>query len=170
MNFSRFDLTPTEQRRVNQFRDLIWRNSETCNECFSRVREVERNPAAENLAETSVRNIPAEYHERTEYGSSEWCGWDNTARYGTVFCLECGSDLSAQTQSKSMEDLIPVAKNLLEYTNRHTDVKVSGKRMGQEIRELKTQPEFQCRDTQILAVAWARALVSQVGTSEKAPA
>ena len=160
MHTDPFDLTTAEQRRLQQFKDLVWDNSEVCNECFTRVREIERNPARERLAETSLKNPPAEFHERTEHARNEWCGWDNTERYGTTFCLECGSDLSAQSRTRSLEELKDPARNLVEYTIRHTDLNIDGREMARELKRLKSQQDLQGLDTEILAVAWVRATSS----------
>ena len=158
MQTTQFDLSPAEQRRLQRFKDLIWNNSEVCNECFTRVREVERNPARERLAETSLHNPPAEFHERTEDARAEWCGWDNTDRYGTTFCLECGSDLSAQSRTRSLEQLKEPARNLVEYTIRHTDLDISGRELGAELCRLKSIQDLQGLDTEIVAVAWIRSI------------
>ena len=158
MHTDPFDLTTAEQRRLQQFKDLVWYSSEVCNECFTRVREVERNPAQERLADTSVHNLPAEFHERTEHARAEWCGWDNTDRFGTTFCLECGSDLSAQSRTRSLDELKEPARNLVEYTMRHTDLDIAGRAMGRELRRLKSKQDLQGLDTEILAVAWVRAI------------
>jgi hypothetical protein len=150
---------PTDgiEGEIQTFEDAIWHSPETCNECFTRIRVVDRRESA--LAATSVRNRPAAHHERTEHATAEWPGFaddDPIDRYGVTFCGECGADGRRWSDTKSLDELTAQAKNLAEYTLRATPYDVDCGVMGETLGQLKRRDDLQGRDAQILAVAWAR--------------
>lgn len=154
----RFSLSPSEQARLSTYEKYIWHNSEVCNHCFTRVREVERNPKAAKLGPTSLRNLPAEFHERTEDGSQEFCGWDRNKRFGTCFCEECGGDLSASHRYIPLGKMKSYAVNLEQYIREHTPVDLNRERFALELVEQKRRPDTQGCESQIFAVAFVRGL------------
>lgn len=154
----RFDLTPTEQARLRTFKRHLWHNSEVCNHCFTRVRSVERNPKANRLSKTSLRNLPAEHHERTDDGTQEFCGWDDNPRFGTCFCLGCGGDLSASHRDLSLERMKAYAVNLAQYIRNHTPLRLDRQRFARELVRQKARRDTQGRESQIFAVAFVRGL------------
>lgn len=155
---SRFSLTPTEQARLRLFERYLWHNSEVCNHCFTKVRIVEENEQAARLSETSLRNIPAEYHERTEQGTQEHCGWDNNPRFGTCFCLGCGGDLSASHRDISLEKMKSYAVNLEAYVREHTPLSLDRRRFARELVKQKQRVDTAGKESQIFAVAFVRGL------------
>lgn len=167
MNISsaRFSLTETEKARVQTFKDDLWFNSELCNHCFTRVREIDRNPAAERLSSTSLKNTPADFYERTESGTQEHCGWDHNPRFGTCFCLDCGGDLTASHYEIDIEQMLEFGENLCRYVRDHTALSIDGNQFARELGRLKRQPWAQARESQIFAVAFARALQTQTASS-----
>lgn len=164
INSDRFNLTETEKARVKTFENEIWYNSECCNNCFSRVREIERNPAEERLSSTSLKNIPADFYERTELGAQEHCGWDYNPRYGTCFCLACGGDLSASHRDLPREKMKEYGKNLARYAKDHTALSFDTYRFFRELLRLKGRRDTQGKETQMFAVAFARAIQTSTGT------
>lgn len=154
----RFSLSPTEQARLSTFEKYIWHNSEVCNHCFTRVREVEQNPKAAKLGPTSLRNLPAEFHERTENGSQEFCGWDTNKRFGTCFCEVCGGDLSASHKDIPLEKMKSFAVSLEQYIREHTPVDLDRERFARELVEQQQRLETSGLESQIFAVAFVRGL------------
>lgn len=167
MNVSsaRFDLTSTEKARIGTFKNEIWYNSEVCSHCFSRVREVEANPRAARLSKTSLKNHPASFHERTDLGTQEHHEWDYNTRFGTCFCLECGGDLSASHYQLSRGKMKAFAKNLARYIDAHTSLSLDHRRFFAELLRLKDSANTQGRESQIFAVAFARALQTRTESS-----
>lgn len=162
VNSSRFNLSPADHRGIALFEREIWQNSEVCNHCFTRVRSIERNPEAERLASTSTRNLPAEFHERTEKGTQEHTPFDTNVRFGTCFCTECGGDLRARHRDLDVEMMLEFANNLCRYVRDHTSLTLDANRFAREIGSLKSRRDTQGRETQVFAVAFARALRPQV--------
>lgn len=157
----RFNLTDIEKARIKTFEREIWYSSEVCNHCFSRVREVERNPAAERLSPTSLKNIPADFYARTELGTQEHCGWDYNRRFGTCFCLECGGDLSADHRDLPRGKMKRFAKNIARYVANETSVSLDRQRFFAELLRQKNRRDAQGREGQIFAVAFARSIQTQ---------
>lgn len=161
-----FDLSPTERRGVDTFKDRIWYNSEVCNSCFSQVRSVGptvtkrlREPSEKLLENGEPLDLEmSEWYERTENGSQEYTTWDDNKRFGTCFCLDCGTDCTGNHRHKTVDELKPIAANIYEYITTQTPLDLDHKRFGREIRELKSVPEYQGFETEILAIAFARAL------------
>ena len=152
----RFDLTPSDKRGIEDFKEYLFYNSEVCSNCFTRVREIDDR----KILRGKNRHIEDvfEFHERTEQAESEFTPWDSNPLYGTTFCLECGSDCSADHEKLTLEQLKPLAKNIFVYTTQHTPLGLDGKRFGREIKDMKAEPRFQGKESQILAVAFARSL------------
>ena len=158
VNSARFNLTPTERARVQTFKDEVWYNSELCNHCFSRVREIEANPAAKRLSENSLKNHPEDFYERTELGTQEHTDWDYNRRFGTCFCLECGGDLTASHHQLDRETMKTFAKNLARYVAEHTALQFDAHRFFTELLRLKDRRDTQGKESQMFAVAFARAI------------
>lgn len=154
----RFGLTDTENARIDTFEDYIWYNSEVCNHCFSRVRDIEVNPSAARLSGTSLKNHPATFYERTEIGSQEHHDWDYNQRFGTCFCLDCGGDLTAAHLNLGIEQLLDYAENLCRYVRDETPLQIDPNRFARELGEYKRTPRLQGRDSQMFAAAFARSL------------
>jgi hypothetical protein len=167
---ARFNLTPTEQARLSTFNRHLWHNSEVCNHCFTRVRSVERNPTASRLSKTSLRNLPAEHHERTDKGTQEFCGWDHNPRFGTCFCLGCGGDLSASHRDISLEKMKQYAVNLERYIRKHTSLSLNRERFARELVTQKQRLETSGCESQIFAVAFIRGLNTQHQSRARATA
>lgn len=159
------DLSKSEEQGVQAFRRWIWHNSELCNECMSRVRdigpEVSRvlgRGGATQLVHADVEMRTNEWYERTELATQEHSPGDHNTRFGTCYCLECGGDLSANHRGKSLEELKPIAANIARYVREHTDLELDVRGFARELRTLKRRPEYQSWETEILAVAFARGL------------
>lgn len=162
-----FDTTVEDELGYQLFREAFWQNSEICNACFTRVRDV--GPKVEKRLGDSdqhalLRHGPTmkleinQWFERTDYGSQEHHTWDKNKRFGTCFCLECGSDCTANHRNKSIDELKPLAANIFKFAKKHTPHDMDHKRFGREIRKLKKKPEAQGYETEILALSFARAL------------
>jgi hypothetical protein len=158
---SRFDLSQSTERRLEDFRELVWFNSEVCNECFTRIRSIgpERPVTPESSQTTHQIN---EWYERTEDATQEHTGFEAPSeRYGATFCRECGAEAGTRwSDTRPVEQLREQLVRLLRYTHEHTPLTVSPKRADAELRKLKTGPESrdrQGRDLQCIAVAWCRA-------------
>jgi hypothetical protein len=155
---SRFDLTQATDRKVATFKDVFWRNTELCSNCFQRIRHV----GDEVVRHTDIhRHVTNAYYERSEHSDAEWSAWDApTDRYGTTYCEDCGGASGHRWQStRSLAELKPVARNILDYTLRETAYDLDGAALGAALRDLKTGPDArdrQGRDVECLAVAWAR--------------
>ena len=151
----RFNLTPTERRGVDDFLEYLWYSSEVCSHCFTRVREIDERKITRG--KNGHIQDTWEFHERTEHARNEHTPWDRNKRFGTTFCLECGSDTSAHHRDMELEELKPIAQNIYRYTTKHTPLELDHERFGREIRAMKTDPDYQGKESQILAVAFARA-------------
>jgi hypothetical protein len=162
MNVSqdRFSVSPSEQRGIDLFQEYLWHNSEVCNHCFTRVREIDEETI--RIGKNRQKSVQWEYHERTEHSENEFNSFaeGSERRFGTTFCLECGSDCSADHHQLSLEELKPIARNIYLYTTDHTPLDLDAKAFGREIRDLKNRRDTQGKETQILAVAFARSLKS----------
>ena len=165
VNSTRFNLTDTEQARLRTFEREVWYNSELCNHCFARVREIEANPAAARLSKTSLKNIPADFYERTEQGTQEHCGWDHNRRFGTCFCLECGGDLTASHRDLSREKMKTYAKNLAHYVADHSALQFDPQRFFAELLHQKNRRDTQGRESQMFAVAFVRSIRTPAQTT-----
>lgn len=163
INSARFNLTPTEKARIKTFEREIWYNSELCNHCFSRVREIEVNYVARRLSKTTLKNHPAAFHERTPLGTQEHHVWDYNQRFGTCFCLECGGDLSASHRDLPREKMKEYGKSLARYAENHTALQFDTHRFFRELLRLKDRRDTQGKETQIFAVAFARAIQTSTG-------
>lgn len=162
----RFELTPTERNGVDTFKDYIWHSSEVCNSCFMQVRSVgpkvtkRLQEPDEKLLEngTPVGMELNQWYERTDNASQEHTTWDNNKRFGTCFCLDCGTDCTGNHRHKTIDELKPLAANIYEYVILKTPLELNHTEFGKSIRELKEVPEYQGYETEILAIAFARAL------------
>lgn len=167
----RWDIDETTQQRVAEFTTLFWHSAELCNQCFTRIREIERLDVS---GLRSDQNRPSSYHERTANAVNEWAPSDRpTARYGKTYCTRCGSESGGRWETnQSLADLRPIARRILEHTKRETDYDLDGATFGAAIRDLKTGPDArdrQGRDAQLLAVAWARSVETDTPTDDAAP-
>lgn len=159
----RFDLTRQEQSGVAAFKKHIWRNSEVCSHCFSRVRAIGETVTVHM---DKHRHEYHKFYERTEDASQEHTPFDECKRYGTCFCESCGADLRPDHHHLPWEKMKTFAVNLVEYVDGHTPLSLSKRRFARELARLR----FDRRDTagkesQVFAVAFARALETDVSTS-----
>ncbi|RQG93766.1 hypothetical protein EA472_22730 [Natrarchaeobius oligotrophus] len=99
-----------------------------------------------------------EWYDRTENGSQEHTPWDHNRRFGTCYCLHCGTDCNGNHRNKSLEELKPLVKNIFRYVSYETDHELDGKRFGATVRELKQRRAAQGHETEVMAIAFARAL------------
>lgn len=153
----RFDITDVEAARLDYFREYLHHAGETCSHCYTRVRDI--GPEIARSAESQTYHIKA-WYERTDYGSQEYAPGDTNKRYGQCYCLECGSDTSAHHANLSLDELGDIAVNLYEYVSKHTPIEVDHERFSRELVNLKRDPHKQGYETEMLAVAFARSIVS----------
>jgi len=169
-----FETRPSDERNYELFEDLIWHSSEVCNSCLAQVRSI--GPAKQKMLETPdekrlehgepVSITLHEWFERTENGLQEHTTWDTNRRFGTCYCLDCGTDCNGNHRNKSLEELKPLAKNIFLYVKRHTDHDIDGKAFGAEIRRLKGRRDAQGNETEVIAIAFARALDRDLPTAD----
>ncbi|MDL5361366.1 hypothetical protein [Halalkalicoccus sp. NIPERK01] len=100
-----------------------------------------------------------EWYDRTEQGSQEHTTWDHNKRFGTCYCLTCGTDCNGGHRNKSLEELTPLVENIFRYIKRETAYDLDGKTFGRQVRELKQDPSAQGLETEVMALAFGRALV-----------
>jgi len=153
------------QGSLQVFKDHIWQNSELCNNCFQQIRTI--GPVREKRLEVSGTRLlhhgrPMlvefhEWHERTEHGTQEHTPWDSD-RYGTCFCLECGSDGTATGETLPLATLVTYGKRIVRYLNTRTHHRVSGERFGKVLKLLASIDDNSGYDTEKLAVATVAAL------------
>lgn len=157
----RFDLSTTDDSRLDDFRDYFFFNSEYCSECFTRIREIERLDYG--LSERSTANRPNCYHERTSQATVARTGFEAPSeRYGITFCDNCGSESGSRwARTRSLDELTTSIYNLVEATADDTPYSIDWRRFVREVHDLKTGSDArdrQGRDLQCLAVAWSRAV------------
>jgi hypothetical protein len=159
----RFDLTRADKAGIEAFKKHVWHNPEVCSHCFSRVRAVGETVTVHKSVHRHEVN---KFYERTETGSQEYTPWDENKRYGTCFCEHCGADLQPEHQNLPWETMKSFAVSLYNYTTNHTSLQLNGERFAAELRELRTQRlDTAGREMQIFAVAFARALQTDVSAS-----
>lgn len=151
----RFSLTDMEMARLDYFKDYLWYNSEVCNNCLTRVRDIGPEIARSAEGQTFYIN---EWYERTEWGSQEFAPGDDNRRHGQCYCLDCGRDLSADHRNTDLESLLEIAVNCYGYIYHHTPLDVNKTRFTNEIVRLKKDPDKTGYETEILAVAFARSV------------
>lgn len=156
----RFDLSPTTTRRLSDFREYFWFNSEICNECFAQIRHI-----GDEITVTTAlhRHRINAYYERSEHAVAERAGGGvPTERYATTFCRECGAESGTRwSDTRPLRALEGPAKRIAVYTIDETPLAIDCGRFGRELQALKTGPDArdrQGRDLQCLAVAWSRAV------------
>lgn len=159
---------PSDENGYKLFRERIWHNGEICNSCFTRVRSI--GPEMERQLETSkdgsrrLADGPPitirinEWYERTTEGSQEHTTWDHNTRFGTCYCLNCGTDCNGNHRNKSLSELTPLVENIFRYVKEHTPQDIDGKAFGREVKQLKQQRSAQGHETEVMALAFARAL------------
>ncbi|GGO03603.1 hypothetical protein [Haloarcula pellucida] len=178
MNVStdRFDLDQQDRDGIEAFEEYIWYNSEVCSHCFARVRDVGpeysnvlRRTSGTELDVPDLEMTTNEWYERTDLGSQEYCPWDNTRRFGTCFCENCGSDTQPGHHQLPWEKMKAFAVNLHAYIRDHTPLSLSKRRFCTELSKLKVgRRDTQGKESQIFAVAFARALQTTPSTSADA--
>jgi len=161
--FQEFDY---DEAGVQAFKEYFWYSSEVCNNCFSRIRSVGPTKKVQ-LGESGPRNLRegppltmeiSEWYERTELGSQEHTPFDTNKRFGTCFCMDCGHDCTGNHRDKTLLELKPLAMNIVAYARDHTPLSVDAERFAREIAQLKKETAYQSWETEILAVAFSRAL------------
>lgn len=150
-----FETDHSDERGYELFRDIIWRESELCANCFSQVRTI--GPEQSIWVGASTMTINA-WYDRTDLGSQEHTQWDHNTRFGTCYCLSCGADCNGGHADTPLEDMIPLVENIFRYTKTQTQHDLDGARFGREVRELKADPAAQSLETEIMAIAFSRAL------------
>lgn len=155
-----FNTIPFETHRSDEhgyelFREAIWHNSEVCSNCFTQIRTI--GPVTEMWLGTSTMRINA-WYDRTESGSQEHTQWDYNKRFGTCYCLDCGADCSGSHHNTPLEGLIELVENIFRYTKTQTQYDIDGKEFGKEVRELKSIRDATGYETEIMAIAFSRAL------------
>jgi len=168
MNVStdRFDLDQQDRDGIEAFEEYVWYNSELCSHCFARVRDVGpeysnilRRTSGTELDVPDLEMTTNEWYERTDIGSQEYCPWDNTKRFGTCFCENCGRDTQPNHHQLSWEKMKEFAVNLYAYIRDHTPLTLSKRRFCTELSKLKvSRRDTQGKESQIFAVAFARGL------------
>ncbi|WP_344222801.1 hypothetical protein, partial [Aeromicrobium tamlense] len=161
-----FETRLSDEHGYDLFEELVWHSSEVCNSCFSQVRSVgpEHSKQLEEPPEKCLEDGDPvymtinEWYERTENGAQEHTTWDHNERFGTCYCLECGTDCTGNHRNKSLQELKPLAKNIYRYVTRETEHDLDAKRFGAEVRELKQRRSAQGNETEVLGIAFARAL------------
>jgi hypothetical protein len=145
--------------QVDVFETWFWSNQEICNECFTQVRHIGDEITISGPIHTHRVN---EYYERSINGVQEHTAFEMPAdRFGTTFCKNCGSDTHSLGYIEDMETLKDYAVNIIEYANsENTDVPytIDGEVMGKTIKDLKSEPENQGFDTEILAYGAIRGM------------
>lgn len=168
----RFDLSQRTELRLEDFRELVWYNSELCNECFTRVRSIGPERPITPESSRTTHNVN-EWYERTEHSTQEHTGFEPPSeRYGATFCKSCGAEAGTRwSDTRPLDVLRPQLVRLLRYTHDHTPLTVAPKQADAELQALKTGSEArdrQGRDLQCIAVAWARAITSAPTSSDVA--
>lgn len=159
----RFDLDRADKNGVAAFKRYIWTNSEVCSHCFSRVRAI--GDITEIHTDLHTHEVAA-YYERTDAGSQEHTPFDTNKRYGTCFCTECGADTQPHHQDLPWERMREYAITLYEYTQTHTPLSLDREAFARELARLRLDVrETSGRESQVFAVAFARALTTTVATS-----
>lgn len=162
-----FDTRESDRRGYQIFKDEVWHSGEVCNSCFSQVRTI--GPEKSRMLEAPDEKLlehggppPVmklnEWYERTENGSQEHTTWDHNRRFGTCYCRECGTDCNGNHRQKSLDQLKPLVKNIFRYISYETDHEIDGKQFGAEVRRLKKLRDAQGYETEVMAIAFARAL------------
>ena len=164
---------PADEHGYELFRELVWYNGELCNSCFTMVRTIgpemakqlntsKHRPLEHGMPLTITIN---EWYQRTEEGSQEHTTWDNNKRFGTCFCEQCGTDCNGNHRNKSLSDLKPLVANIFRYVKKHTEHDLDGKAFGREVKDLKKEPGMQGHETEIMALAFSRALKRDYGAT-----
>lgn len=165
--FDSFDLAKPDEVGIRLFDEYIWQNRELCNHCFTRVREIDANLAAAQLPANSLRNLPEADQRKTRDSVSEHTPWphEENPKYGKTFCLNCASDMTADHRDRTLEDLTPFVGNLYGYVSDHTPIELDTRIFATTLVELKRTPDHQGRETQMLAVAFARGVTNDPPTN-----
>ena len=151
-----FPTQPQDRRGYEIFKSEIWYSKETCNQCFTHIRNI--GPEIERWMGASYQTLNA-FYERTEQGTQEFTTWDHNVRYGTCFCENCGSDCTGDHRNTAYSDLIPLVKNIFVYTKRCTDYDLDKSRLAREVSDLMSVENSTGYETEVMAIAFARALV-----------
>lgn len=154
-----------DERGYEMFNELLWGSSEVCNSCFSQVRTVgdEITRPLETHDERPLEYGPPisltinAWYDRTEDGSQEHTTWDHNKRFGTCYCLKCGTDCNGNHRNKSIQELKPLMQNILRYVNTQTPHELDARRFAEEVVRLKRERSAQGHETEVLGLAFARA-------------
>lgn len=166
-----FETQSSDKRGYELFREAIWRSRQVCNSCFSQVRDV--GPEHTRMLDVSgprrlEHGIPLEmtineWYQRTDNGSQEHSPGDYNLRFGTCYCLNCGTDCNGEHRNTSLEDMIPLVDSIFRYTKTETPHEINGSKFGREVRELKSIPDATGYETEIMAIAFGRAVEPDLG-------
>jgi len=140
----RFDLDQQDRDRIEAFEEYIWYSSEVCSHCFACVRDIGPEYSSvlrrTNGTELDVPDLELttnEWYERTDLGSQEYTTWDNTQRFGTYFCENCGSDTQPSHHQLPWEKMKAFAVNLHAYIWDHSLLSLNKRRFYTELSQLK---------------------------------
>jgi len=159
----RFNLTRADKAGIQAFKRHVWHNSEVCSNCFSRVRSVGDVLSKEMGVHTHEL---CEHYERTETGSQEHTPFEAPSdRYGVCFCETCGADLRPNHHHLAWSQMREHAKRLADYVESHTSLTLNHERFARQLAHQRfDRSETAGKESQIFAVAFARALTTQVTT------
>lgn len=166
---SPFDTDKIDEAGIAAFEQYLWYSSEICNGCYSRVRSVgpKKKQMLEEPDEKMLHHYDEsppqtmeinEWYKRTDLGTQEYSSFDDNKRFGTCYCKNCGSDCSSFDEVPTKQALKDMAERIAEYCNEHTPLAVDVERMIRETDDLKSIPQTDGWDTEILAVSFSRAL------------
>lgn len=151
----------TDDPRVDTWYAWAWANPELCNNCFTQVRDIgdKRRVARSDW----FMEINA-FYERTERGSQEHDPYTSAAnRFGQCYCLECGSDLSAQDNDLSIPRMLDRLGTLADYIDQRSPLDFDRDIAERTIRDLKAVHDNGGYDTEIFCVAFCRAVGGRIG-------
>jgi len=160
----RFDLDRADKRGIQAFLKHVWYSSEVCSNCFTQVRsigDVVRKSMDEHTHELAA------YYERTEHASQEYTSFEAPSdRYGTCFCCHCGADTRPAHRDLPWEQMREYALNLYDYVATQTALSLSRERFAHHLAHLRLdRRDTAGRESQVFAVAFARALETDVSTN-----
>lgn len=160
----RFDLDRADKSGVQAFLKHVWYSSEVCSNCFTQVRSV--GDVVRKSMDDHTHELPA-YYERTEDASQEYTPFGEPSdRYGTCFCDNCGADTQPQHRDLPWERMREYALHLYEFADSETPLTLSRERFARHLAHLRLdRRDTAGRESQVFAVAFARALETDVTTN-----
>lgn len=149
-------LVQPSESDVKLFKKLIWNNSEVCNNCFQRIRDV--GDVAEKRTDLFVHKFNTSYG-RTDHGSQEHDPFlAPSDRYGQCYCLDCGADTSASKDDLSIAEMQERVRNIGRYLIEQTDRDIDPWAMTGAVSDLKGIHDNGGYDSEIFCVATVRGI------------